>query len=60
MQQQFHCVRIVEDARVKLYRIDARAFAPLRSWLDQIEAYWGDQLGAFKAHVERNPRRPTR
>ena len=56
---------IDEDARVKLYRIDARAFAPLRTWLDQIETYWGDQLGAFKAHVERGaakpgPRRPRR
>jgi len=51
---------IEEDARVKLYRIDARAFAPLRTWLEQIESYWGEQLGAFKAHVERNPRRPNR
>lgn len=51
---------IEEDARVKLYRIDARAFAPLRSWLDQIENYWGDQLSAFKAHAERQPRRNRR
>jgi DNA-binding transcriptional ArsR family regulator len=51
---------IEEDARVKLYRIDVRAFAPLRSWLDQIEGYWGDQLSAFKAHAERQPRRTRR
>jgi DNA-binding transcriptional ArsR family regulator len=51
---------VEDDARVKLYRIEARAFAPLRAWLDQIEVFWGEQLGAFKHHVERQPRRPKR
>lgn len=51
---------IEDDARVKLYRLDARAFAPMRTWLDQIEACWGGQLSAFKAHVERQSRRHNR
>jgi hypothetical protein len=24
----------------------------MRTWLDEVEAFWGDQLGSFKAHVE--------
>jgi len=25
----------------------------MREWLDEVEAFWSDQLGAFKAHAER-------
>lgn len=41
------------DARVRVYRLRRERFAALRAWLDQIEAFWIDQLGAFKAHAER-------
>ena len=41
-----------EDARVRVYRLRAEPFAELRGWLDEIEAFWTDQLGAFKAHAE--------
>lgn len=44
------------DARVRIYRLEPEPFAQLRHWLDQVEAFWGDQLAAFKAHAER-PRR---
>jgi DNA-binding transcriptional ArsR family regulator len=42
-----------DDARVRVYRLRKEPFAELRSWLDEVEAFWGDQLQAFKAHAER-------
>ncbi len=42
-----------DDARVRMYRLRPEAFAEVRSWLDEVEAFWGDQLQAFKAHAER-------
>jgi DNA-binding transcriptional ArsR family regulator len=41
-----------EDARVRVYRLRAEPFSELRSWLDEVEAFWADQLSAFKAHAE--------
>ena len=41
------------DARVRLYRLQPQALAPLQGWLDEVHAFWGDQLQAFKAHAER-------
>ncbi len=41
------------DARVRVYRLRAEPFAALRSWVEDVEAFWTDQLGAFKAHAER-------
>ena len=40
------------DARVRVYRLRAEPFVALRAWLDQVEAFWADQLGAFAEHVE--------
>jgi len=52
-----------DDARVRLYRLQATGFAPLRDWIDELDAFWGDQLAAFKAHAEApvraKPRRPA-
>lgn len=45
-----------EDARVRVYRLRPEPFAALREWLDEVEAYWEDQLGAFKAHAEKTRR----
>jgi len=42
-----------DDARVRVYSLRRERFAELRSWLDDVEAFWGDQLGAFKAHAEK-------
>ena len=42
-----------EDARVRVYRLRPEAFAELRGWLSEVEAFWGGQLAAFKAHAER-------
>jgi DNA-binding transcriptional ArsR family regulator len=41
------------DARVRLYRLEPHPFAELRGWLEEVEAFWGDQLAAFKLHAER-------
>jgi DNA-binding transcriptional ArsR family regulator len=47
-----------QDARVSLYRLRPERFAALRSWLEQVEAFWTAELAAFKVHVERTrPRR---
>jgi DNA-binding transcriptional ArsR family regulator len=46
-----------EDARVRVYRLQPEPFAELRGWLDEVEAFWEDQLSAFKAHAEKKGRR---
>lgn len=43
------------DARVRLYRLQPAAFASMRDWLTEVEAFWGGQLDAFKAHAENTP-----
>jgi DNA-binding transcriptional ArsR family regulator len=45
-----------DDARVRVYRLRAAPFAALRDWLDEVEAFWTDQMDAFKAHAEKTPR----
>ncbi len=42
-----------DDARLRLYRLRPQPFADLRAGLDQVQAFWDEQLGAFKAHAER-------
>jgi DNA-binding transcriptional ArsR family regulator len=42
-----------DDARVRVYRLRPERFGALRTWLDQVEAFWGGQLDAFKTHAER-------
>jgi DNA-binding transcriptional ArsR family regulator len=48
---------IEDDARVRVYRLRPDRLSALRSWLDEMQAFWGDQLGAFKAHAERKQKR---
>lgn len=43
----------VEDARVRIYRLCQAPFQDLEAWLTETQVAWGDQLAAFKAHVER-------
>lgn len=47
----------VEDARVRVYRLRPEPFRDLQGWLTEVEAFWTDQLGAFKAHAERKARK---
>jgi DNA-binding transcriptional ArsR family regulator len=46
-----------QDARVRIFRLRPESVVAVRAWLDQIQAHWDEQLGAFKAHVERKGRR---
>ena len=48
------------DARVSLYRLKPEPFETLKDWLQEVEAFWTMELGAFKAHAERtrSTRRP--
>jgi DNA-binding transcriptional ArsR family regulator len=48
------------DARVRLIELRKPAFTQLRAWLDEVEAFWGDQLEAFKVHAERSHKRGRR
>jgi DNA-binding transcriptional ArsR family regulator len=41
------------DGRVSVYRLRRETFTALRSWVDEVEALWHDQLTAFAAHVGR-------
>jgi DNA-binding transcriptional ArsR family regulator len=41
------------DARVRMYRLEREPFQELRGWLDEVEAFWGEQLHAFKEHAEK-------
>jgi DNA-binding transcriptional ArsR family regulator len=45
--------RLAEDARGRLFRLRRESVVAVQAWLDQIQALWDEQLGAFKAHVER-------
>lgn len=48
-----------DDARVRLYRLNTAALAPLAGWLEQIERMWSEQLSSFKSHAEAAYRRRT-
>jgi len=45
------------DARVRLYRLERAPFRELGEWLEEVEAFWGNQLAAFKQHAEKQVRR---
>lgn len=45
-----------DDARVRIYRLRREPFDDLQRWLDQVQAYWTDQLDAFREHIERGDR----
>jgi len=44
--------RSERDARVRTYRLRPEPFRDLYSWLQTMESFWTDQLGAFSDHVE--------
>ncbi len=41
-----------DDARVRIYRLRHAPFRALGDWIVEVEAFWSDQLAAFKAHAE--------
>jgi DNA-binding transcriptional ArsR family regulator len=42
-----------DDARARVYHLRRERFAELQEWLAEVEAFWNDQLSAFKEHAER-------
>ncbi|OLF15185.1 ArsR/SmtB family transcription factor [Actinophytocola xanthii] len=44
-------VSLESDARVRVYRLRPEPFVALRAWLDQVDAFWRDQLDSFADHV---------
>jgi len=45
------------DARVRVYRLTPEPMDDLKDWLAETEKLWSRQLLAFKAHIEKKPRR---
>jgi DNA-binding transcriptional ArsR family regulator len=41
-----------DDARGRLYQLRPDKFTALQAWLDQVQAFWAEQLGAFRRHVD--------
>jgi DNA-binding transcriptional ArsR family regulator len=41
------------DARGRVYTLRAENFVALQAWLDQVHAFWTEQLGSFKEHAEK-------
>jgi DNA-binding transcriptional ArsR family regulator len=45
------------DARMRVYRLRPEPFQSLHSWLEEVEAFWGEQLESFKTVAETSRRR---
>lgn len=48
--------RVDDDARVRIYRLRHKPFQDLQRWLVEVESFWTDQLGSFKAQAEAKQR----
>jgi DNA-binding transcriptional ArsR family regulator len=46
------------DARVRIYHLRPEPMADLKQWLEETERLWGEQLLAFKVHIERKVSEP--
>ncbi|MHA3836284.1 ArsR/SmtB family transcription factor [Terrabacter sp. AAH1] len=40
-----------EDARRRIFSLHGDGLVAARAWMDQVQALWGEQLAAFKAHL---------
>ena len=47
------------DARGRVYQLRREAFSELHDWLEDVEAFWTDQLQAFKEYAERKGKRKS-
>ncbi len=43
--------RVPGDARLRFFRLRREPVLALQAWLDQLQAHWNEQLGAFKRYV---------
>lgn len=48
--------RVPGDARLRVFRLRREPVLALQAWLDQLQAHWNEQLGAFKRYVEEEER----
>ena len=44
---------LVDDARGRSIALRPQPFAAVKRWLTEVEAFWTDELAAFKRHAER-------
>jgi DNA-binding transcriptional ArsR family regulator len=44
--------RVPGDARLRVFHLRRESLTALHAWLDQLQAQWTEQLGAFKRYVE--------
>ncbi len=42
-----------DDARGRIYELDAARLVGLSAWLDQVQAHWSERLDAFSSLAER-------
>jgi DNA-binding MarR family transcriptional regulator len=40
------------DARRRIFTLRDDGLVAARAWMDQVQAQWNEQLGAFRDHVE--------
>ena len=43
--------RVPGDARLRVFHLRREPVVALQAWLDQLQAHWNEQLGAFKRYV---------
>lgn len=43
--------RVPTDARLRVFRLRPESLVAVQAWLDQLQAHWTEQLGAFGQHV---------
>ncbi len=48
-----------DDARGRVYQLRREGFSELHDWLDGVEAFWVEQLQAFKTHAERTAQKKS-
>ena len=53
-------LRDPDDARVRMFALRREPISALRTWLDEVEAFWNDQLSAFRGHADGRRRRKRR
>lgn len=50
-------VPLPEDGRGRLYSLRVDRMVGLQAWVDQVSAFWAEQLAAFKVHAHRRAER---
>jgi DNA-binding transcriptional ArsR family regulator len=48
------------DARLRIYHLERAPFDDLEGWLEEVRAFWKDQLSAFQAYADKGGRRGPR